>query len=78
MPVSQWNALNQALEKANIKLVGVKDNLIDSVWGSNQPDRPNQPVVPLEMKFTGIVVQTLKLKVTNLIRVRFVFSTANT
>jgi len=53
MPVSQWNALNQALEKANIKLVGVKDNLIDSVWGSNQPDRPNQPVVPLEMKFTG-------------------------
>jgi len=53
MPVSQWNSLNQTLEKANIKLVGVKDNLIDSVWGSNQPERPNQPVVPLEMKFTG-------------------------
>jgi hypothetical protein len=45
--------LNRSLEKANIKLVGVKNNLIDSVWGSDCPDRPNQSVVPLEIKFTG-------------------------
>jgi len=53
MPVSEWNNLNRSLEKANIKLVGVKNNLIDSVWGSDCPDRPNQTVVPLEVKFTG-------------------------
>ena len=53
MPVSEWNNLSRSLDKANIKLVGVKDNLIDKVWGSNQPDRPNKPIIPLEMKFTG-------------------------
>ena len=53
MPVTEWNSLNRSLERANIRLVGVKENLIDTVWGSNQPARPNQPIVPLEMKFTG-------------------------
>ena len=53
VPVSEWNNLNRSLEKANIKLVGVKNNLIDTVWGSNQPEQPNQPIMPLEIKFTG-------------------------
>ena len=53
MPVSEWNALKRSLDKTNIKLIGVKDNLIDSVWGVNRPDRPNQPIVPLEIKFSG-------------------------
>ena len=51
--VAEWKQINKALEPNNIKLVPVKDNLIDKVWGTNQPDRPNQPIVPLEMKFTG-------------------------
>ena len=50
IPVTEWNNLNKSLESANIKLVGIKQNLIDVVWGSDQPDRPNQPIVPLEMK----------------------------
>lgn len=53
VPVSEWNNLNRSLEKANIKLVGVKNNLIDTVWGSNQPEQPNQSIMPLEIKFTG-------------------------
>ncbi len=53
MPVSEWNMLVKSLEKSSIKLVGVKNNLVDAVWGTAQPDRPNQPIVPLELKFAG-------------------------
>ena len=34
-------------------MVNVKQNLIDQVWGEKQPDRPRQPIVPLDLKFTG-------------------------
>ena len=53
MPVSEWNSLTKCLNGSNMKLISVKTNLVDQVWGSNQPDRPNQPILPLEMKFTG-------------------------
>ena len=51
--VSEWNDLSQRLEKSNIKLVGIKNNIVDIVWGFNRPDRPKQPIIPLEMRFTG-------------------------
>jgi hypothetical protein len=53
IPVSQWTELKNKLDVANMKLVGLETNLVDSVWGSSQPDRPNQPIVPLELQFTG-------------------------
>ena len=54
MTVTEWKQLKQTLDSGdNIKLIAVKNNLVDSVWGSNQPDRPNQPIKPLELKFTG-------------------------
>ena len=53
LTVSEWNTLNERLERSNIKLIGLTNNLVDKVWGLNQPDRPKQPIVPLEMKFTG-------------------------
>ena len=53
MTTNEWTNLTKAIEGSNMKLVSVKNNLIDAVWGSNQPDRPNQPILPLEMKFTG-------------------------
>ena len=34
-------------------MVGIKSNLVDTVWRINRPDRPKQPIIPLEMKFTG-------------------------
>ena len=49
----EWNKLSQTLEKSNIKLVGVKNNLVDIVWNSNRPNRPKLPIIPLEMKFAG-------------------------
>ena len=54
MTVTEWKQLKQTLDSGdNIKLIAVKNNLVDAVWGSNQPDRPNQPIKPLELKFTG-------------------------
>ena len=53
LTVSEWNTLNERLERSNIKLIGLANNLVDKVWGFNQPDRPVQPIVPLEMKFAG-------------------------
>ena len=53
LTVSEWNTLNERLVKSNIKLIGLTNNLVDKVWGFNQPDRPVQPIVPLEMKFAG-------------------------
>ena len=44
MPVSEWNSMTKCLNGSNMKLIGVKTNLVDQVWGSNQPDRPNQPI----------------------------------
>ena len=38
---------------SGIKLVGVKNNLVDIVWNSNRPNRPKLPIIPLEMKFAG-------------------------
>lgn len=53
MTVNEWNSMAKVLDGSNMKLVGVKQNLVDMVWGSAQPDRPNQPIVPLDIKFTG-------------------------
>ena len=34
--------------------VGVEKNLIDHVWGNDQPPRPENAIVPLELEFAGI------------------------
>ena len=36
-----------------MKLIGHSTNLVDVVWKPNQPSCPNQPIIPLELKFTG-------------------------
>ncbi len=52
--MSQWTDLKRNLDAANIKLVSVDKNLIDAVWGSSRPERPNQPIFPLPMKYAGM------------------------
>lgn len=34
--------------------VGIEKNLVDHVWGVDQPERPENPIVPLELEFAGI------------------------
>ena len=34
--------------------VGVEKNLVDHVWGPEQPERPENAIVPLELEFCGL------------------------
>ena len=52
--VDQWNDLSKDLKKSGHTLISIPQNLIDLVWGTNQPDRPRNIVFPLELKYTGM------------------------
>lgn len=34
-------------------MVGVKDNLVDIVWGEDRPARPSEPVKVLGLEYVG-------------------------
>ena len=41
------------MKKNGSSLVGVKDNLVDLVWGEDRPSRPSEPVKVHPDKFAG-------------------------
>ena len=53
MSVSEWNKIKKSAQANGIQLIEVTNNLVDAVWGPEQPGQPNKPIVPLEIKFTG-------------------------
>ncbi|KAL8667635.1 MAG: hypothetical protein Q9202_000490 [Teloschistes flavicans] len=40
-------------KKGGASLVGIKENLVDLVWGNEQPSRPNEKVSVLDLKYAG-------------------------
>ncbi|CUS10917.1 unnamed protein product [Tuber aestivum] len=40
-------------KKGGTGLLGISSNLIDEVWGADRPDRPNNPVMVLDEKYSG-------------------------
>ena len=52
-----WQALSDKLDSAGLQLVAVENNLVDLAWSSDpvspQPARPDNLVMPLELRFTG-------------------------
>lgn len=52
-PCNLWTPMATQLESAGHQLVPIATNLIDLVWGANKPAIPNNPVVPLALKYTG-------------------------
>jgi Xaa-Pro aminopeptidase len=36
------------------KLLGIEENLIDAVWGTSRPPRPEHPAFVLPEEFTGM------------------------
>ncbi|XP_004922254.1 xaa-Pro aminopeptidase ApepP [Bombyx mori] len=53
---NSWNTLQAALTRANIKLEAISENLIDLARvsiGDGPPSRPNNPLIPLTVNFTG-------------------------
>ena len=49
----ETHAYVRAFEDKNIVLKAIRPNLVDKVWGQDQPAHPANPVVPLEEKYTG-------------------------
>ncbi|KAI0860990.1 aminopeptidase-like protein [Xylaria cubensis] len=53
------NKLSEKIQKSGGKeLEAVSENLVDLVWGSDKPSRPNEPAVILDEKFAGKDVKT--------------------
>ena len=50
---NEFKHLGSKLEAANIRLVATEENLVDKVWDQNQPKAPLNPVLPLNLEFTG-------------------------
>jgi Xaa-Pro aminopeptidase len=55
-----WNTLLSAFDNEGCILTAVKPNLIDLVW-DDQPEQPNEEINPLDVQFTGKLVDE-KLK----------------
>ncbi len=53
VPCPEWEALEGTLRAGDVSLRPVSDNLVDRVWGGDQPERPENPVLPLEESFAG-------------------------
>ncbi|GAA5952220.1 hypothetical protein JCM3765_001911 [Sporobolomyces pararoseus] len=53
LSITEYNTLLPALEQCGISLVPIEDNLVDQVWGKDQPGRPKEPIFVLEEKYAG-------------------------
>ena len=53
MPCTQFSTLKASLDRVGMRLVAVEKNLVDIVWGNEQPRYPDNPIRPLEMQFCG-------------------------
>lgn len=52
LSLDTWNTLTTKLEKTGHKLLPVPNNLIAPIW-ADRPNRPANPIIPLESKFSG-------------------------
>lgn len=53
MNVQDAASLNRQLESLGAKLVGLRNNLVDQVWGSAKPSRPHNPIINLSDTLAG-------------------------
>ena len=70
---SQFKTMKTSLDRAGMRLVPVEKNLIDVIWGADQPSYPDNPVQPLEIEFCG---KTWEEKVAD-VRVSMIKAKAN-
>ncbi|CRL00590.1 CLUMA_CG013850, isoform A [Clunio marinus] len=62
MSTRTWNSLANAFENEGCIMTAVKKNLIDEVW-DDQPAQPNNSVFPLDVEFTGKLVEQKLIEV---------------
>ncbi|KAK0182948.1 hypothetical protein PV327_001028 [Microctonus hyperodae] len=50
---SLWESLHNALSTAGHRLIPLRENLIDKIWGDDQPAITSNDIVPQLIKYTG-------------------------
>ena len=50
---TQWQTLSDGLKECGNTLIGLSPNLIDQVWGKDQPPRPKDSIFSQPLKFSG-------------------------
>jgi len=55
---SEWRRINREIKDKDISLIPYNDNLIDRIW-TDRPAIPSNPVIPLNIKYTGTVKYNL-------------------
>lgn len=53
LSITEYKSLLPSLELRGITLVPIERNLVDQVWGVDQPARPEEPVFVLDEKYAG-------------------------
>ncbi|XP_065371028.1 xaa-Pro aminopeptidase ApepP isoform X1 [Calliphora vicina] len=51
-----WKPIEKNLLASDCLLIPVEDNLVDIVWGTDQPNLTSNPIVTLDLKFSGETV----------------------
>ena len=54
MDIAEAKRLDEKIKKrGGIGLRAVEKNLVDEVWGNDRPARPDEPVIVLDIQYTG-------------------------
>ncbi|XP_061387070.1 xaa-Pro aminopeptidase ApepP [Musca vetustissima] len=51
-----WKPIEKELSGAECSLIPVEDNLVDIVWGDEQPKQTSNPIITLDTTFAGMTV----------------------
>ncbi|XP_054726710.1 xaa-Pro aminopeptidase ApepP [Anastrepha obliqua] len=52
----QWEPIQTELTNTDCTLVSVEENLVDVIWGDQQPKQSSNPIIQLEQTFSGLTV----------------------
>ncbi|KAH8380909.1 hypothetical protein KR200_004105, partial [Drosophila serrata] len=56
MSFRSWESIESELISSEIQLVPIKDNLVDKVWGEDQPAQNANPINTLDLQFAGVTI----------------------
>uniref|UniRef100_A0A1A9VFT0 Aminopeptidase P N-terminal domain-containing protein n=1 Tax=Glossina austeni TaxID=7395 RepID=A0A1A9VFT0_GLOAU len=52
----RWQPIHKELIAADCSLLPLEENLVDAVWGAEQPARTCNPIITLDLKFAGATI----------------------
>lgn len=65
MTEDAWRSLSAYLDNSGCYMKSLTPNLIDLVWGKDQPSMPQNKIIPLPLKYTGQTILSKRIEVRN-------------